>query len=154
VVGLVVAAVVCGSAAAAVPGFVLHIHARLKPVAGATAGGRFDGTLSMIDVGGMVPLQATPNDVPVGTQWRLNWRLSLPALKRPTSATLRLARVKGAPPAVRVLCSQCTATAHGTITLPQMQAFRVVRSDAVVVVRAQSARLRGTLKSLGATQLK
>ena len=48
VVGLVVAAIACGSASAAtIPGFWLDLHARLVPVAGTSASGKFTGTLLM-----------------------------------------------------------------------------------------------------------
>jgi len=145
VVGLVVAAVVCGSAAAAViPVYWLSLHARLAPAAGNSAAGQFSGTL-LVSVGGTNP--AEPSD-PLSPVKRsvLTWKLSLPPLRGPISASLRLRATTSAAPLVRVLCERCSTTAHGRIMLTKSQGLRVATSDAVVVVTAASATLRGPVK--------
>jgi hypothetical protein len=142
-IGLAAAAVVCGSAAAAVPTFVLRVHARLGPVAGTTAAGRFSGVLARN--GPVVPRRATA--VPrLGSRWSLTWKLSVPSLGGSPTASLRIRAWKGAAPVTRVLCTQCGTTANGTMTLTTSQALRIAGSKAVVVVRTGSATLRGPLK--------
>jgi hypothetical protein len=147
VVGLVVAAVVCGSAAAAViPVYWLSLHARLAPAAGNSAAGQFSGTL-LVSVGGTNP--AEPSDpLPPVKRSVLTWKLSLPPLRGrgPISASLRLRATTSAAPLVRVLCERCSTTAHGRIMLTKSQGLRVATSDAVVVVTAASATLRGPVK--------
>jgi hypothetical protein len=119
----------------------LRVHARLAPVAGTTAAGRFNGLLARSGEG------PAPQVVPrVPLPWRLTWTLRLPALHRPTTGSLRIAAEGGAPPVVRVLCPRCATRANGTIRLTASQALRIAGSDAVVVVRARSATLRGAIK--------
>src|SRR4051794_1004350 len=144
-VGLVVAAVVCGSAAAAViPVYWLSLHARLAPAAGNSAAGQFSGTL-LVSVGGTNP--AEPSDpLPPVNRSVLTWKLSLPPLQGPISASLRLRATTSAAPLVRVLCERCSTTAHGRIMLTKSQGLRVATSDAVVVVAAASATLRRPVK--------
>jgi hypothetical protein len=143
VAGLAVVALTAGGAAAATPAFSLRLHARLAPVAGTTAAGRFDGGLVM--TGGALPYAKAV--VPrVGNHWRLTWRLNLPALNGPISASLQLRTANGAASSARMLCTQCTRSANGTLTLTGSQALRILRADAVVVVRTQSSTLRGTVK--------
>jgi hypothetical protein len=144
VVGLAAGMVAAGSAAAAVPMLSLHVHARLAPVAGTKAAGRFDGGLVMTG-GSKLPLAngAVPSD---GGEWRLMWTLKLPALHRPMTASLRIRAENGAAPVTRVLCKQCATRAQGAITVTRSQAFRIAGAHAVVVVRAPSAKLRGTVR--------
>lgn len=143
-VGLVVAAIAVGSAAAATPGFWLRLHARLAPVAGTTAVGRFDGTLVM-SVGQRMT-EASSALPQAGSNWRLTWRLSLPPLAGPVDVSLRVGALKGASPVARLLCTRCSRDANGAITLTASQALRVSASHAVVVVRTSSASLRGPVK--------
>lgn len=145
VVGLMVAAVACGTATAAViPVLSLSLHARLMPVAGtAAAPGQFSGTL-LVNVGGTTVEPSDP--LPPVNRSVLTWKLSLPALQGPISAALRLRATKSAPPLVRMLCTHCSNTAHGRITLTKTQGLRVATSRAAVVVTAASATLRGPVK--------
>jgi hypothetical protein len=138
-IGLTATAVGAGSAAAAMPVLGFRVHARLAPVAGANYAGRFNGLLVRNADGTVVPR------VPLG--WELSWRLRLPSLGKPIDASLRVRAANGAPRVVRMLCSGCTATAHGTLTLTASQALRVARSRAVVVVRASSESLRGVVRA-------
>jgi hypothetical protein len=138
------AAVVCGSAAAAAPTYAIRVHARLAPVTGTTAAGRFSGLLAK----SALPPQGTATVVPrVGQGWRLSWKLSLPSLRGPVTASLRISGKNGAPPVARVLCRGCSTTANGRMPLTASQALRVAGSDAVIVVRARSATLRGRVKA-------
>jgi hypothetical protein len=145
VIGSAVAAVACGSAAAAMPSFALHVHARLAPTAGTSAAGSFDGVLASDSIGKVPFAQAA---FPRQTAWRLGWRLSLPPLRGPITASLRIAAVKGAAPVARVLCTPCALEAKGTMTLTASQGLRVAGSHAVVVVHAPAATLRGPVKVL------
>lgn len=138
--GLAAAAVAAGSAAAALPALKFAVHARLAPVAGTDATGRFGGLL--VKSGDAVRPQA-PN-LPV---WRLSWKLSLPALPGSATASLRIPAGDGAPRFVHVLCTSCTSTATGTFGLTGSQALRLAQSRATVVVAAQSATLRGAVKA-------
>jgi len=141
VVGLSVAAVACGSAAAATPSVWLRVGAHLAPVAGTKADGRFNGLL--VRNGGTAQSRgAQPRN---GSSWQLTWRLALPALEGPMTASIRMPAQKDAAPVARMLCTRCTATAHGVITLTGSQAMRIAGSHAVVVVQASSATLRGAV---------
>lgn len=145
VVGVAVAAVACGSAAAAMPGFSLRVRAHLAPAAGTTAGGEFRGALA--ENGGGASRYA-PSAIPwTGSHWRLSWQLRLPALGRRMSATLRIGAEKGAAPVARVLCTQCATDANGTIGLTASDALRIAGSRAFVVVSTPSAKLRGRVRA-------
>jgi hypothetical protein len=147
VAGLAVAAVAAGGAAAAVPMFVFPVQARLAPISGAKSAGHFSGTLARPDEQ-PVQTQALPSN---GNSWRLRWKVSFPSLGRPAAVTLRVASRNGAPAVVRVLSARCSTSARGMVTLTGSQASRIVRGDAVVTVRAGSAKLRGAVKMHGAT---
>lgn len=129
---LAAAAVACGSAAAVIPSSWAQLRATLAPASGANAAGRFSGLL----VNGGVP-----------SRWQLTWRLSLPPLRGPMTASLRLSAARGSAPATRTLCRQCARGAKGTMTLTADQALRVTGDDAVIVVRTPSAALRGPVKA-------
>src|SRR5712691_10838272 len=102
-VALAVAAAASGSAAAAMPAFWLNLHARLAPVAGTTAAGRFDGALVRTGDGRTPETQsAVPR---AGSRWRLSWKLTLPALRGPMTASLRVSAAPGAAPMARMLCA-------------------------------------------------
>ena len=143
--GLAVAAVATGSATAAMPGFTVRVHAHLAPVSGTAASGKFRGLL-VRGYGGQAPQRqsATPRS---RSQWRLAWRLSLPALSGPVTASVRVHAKGGAAPAARVLCGRCATKARGTMTLTTSQAVRIANGNSVVVIHAGSATLRGTIKS-------
>lgn len=143
VAALVGAAVAAGGAAAALPVLVFSVQARLAPVAGASSAGHFSGTLSMNTDEASVPTPILPSN---GDRWRLRWKATLPSLGSPAAVTLRVAAHDGAPAVVRVLSARCSNSARGTVTLTGGQAVRVARGDAVVTVRARSARLRGAVK--------
>jgi hypothetical protein len=81
-----------------------------------------------------------------GFSWRLSWSVDLPQLGRPASVTLQVKARSGAVAVVRVLAARCTGSAKGTMKLTGSQAALVVRGDAVVMVRAPSATLRGTVR--------
>lgn len=139
-----VAAVVAGGAAAAPPIMVIPLHARLAPVSGTRPAGSFSGTL--VGNGLEQPVHA-PSAMPSnGERWRLRWKASFPSLGRPAAVTLRIAGRSGAPAIVRVLSTRCSTSARGTLTLSGTVAGRIARGDAVVTVRAGSARLRGAVK--------
>ena len=88
VMALLIAAIACGSAAAAVmPVYWANLHARLAPVAGTTHAGRFAGTL-LVRFGETDP--AEPSDPAPPGQSQLTWKLSLPALHGAMSASLRI----------------------------------------------------------------
>jgi hypothetical protein len=142
VAGLAVAAFAAGRAAAAV--FVIPVQARLAPVAGAAnSAGRFSGTLYQLPEEHPVRVQALPQP---GAHWQLRWKVSVPSLGRAATVTLRVSQRKGAPAVVHVLSSRCSTSAKGTLNLSGTQAGRIARGDAVVTVRARSARLRGTVR--------
>ena len=143
VVGLVVAAITAGGTAAATSTFWWNLRARLAPVAGTKEVGQFQGFL-VKSSGGMTPYAGTL--VPAGTQWWLNWRLTLPALDGPVTASLRIGSSRRSTGVTRMLCTRCSTTATGTMTLTATQARRLSKADAVVVVRTRSARLRGPVK--------
>jgi hypothetical protein len=144
VIGLLVAAVACGSAAAAtIPPFWLNLHARLAPVAGTTATGRFTGTLH---VTGRDPTPEPSDNLPPLGQSLLTWHLKPPALHGSMSASLRLRTTNSAPPLTRMLCMRCSTTASGKMTLTTAQGLRIAQSGAVVVVRTHTATLRGPVK--------
>jgi hypothetical protein len=143
-VGLAAAAVAAGSAAASVPVLTVSVHARLAPVTGAKAAGRFSGLL----VKHGEPPAAEPSPTPrAGSGWRLSWKVSLPTLSGQTSVSLQVPARNGAPRFVHVLCTGCTSTAKGTLALTNSQAIRVAQSHASVMVRTPSAMLRGTVKA-------
>lgn len=139
-VGLAVAAMTAGGTAAATSTFSVNLHARLAPVAGTKSAGQFEGVL--VKVGGGI----TPATLPAGSQWRLTWRLTLPALDGPAAASLRIGSERHSSSLTRVLCTRCARTATGTMTLKGPQGKRVSKGRAVVVVRTRSARLRGPVK--------
>ena len=135
--GLVAAAVAAGNAAAAMSTPKLRLEARLAPVSGSTAVGRFSGLLARTGDGSL------PR---TGQRWQLAWNISLPALRGSATATLRINAGGGAAAVARPLCTSCGTTAKGTVTLTPNQVFRIARSGAVVIVRAPSARWRGTVR--------
>jgi len=139
-VGLVVAAIASGTAAAAVSTLGLRVHARLAPKGATTAAGRFSGTIVKSGDGGAAPR------API--HWQLTWSLRLPALHGSKSASLRIGAGLHAPAVARALCTGCTTTASGTLTLTPSQVFRIAQSHGTVVVRAPSATLRGAVKVL------
>jgi hypothetical protein len=143
-VGLAAAGVVAGSAAASMPVLTVSIHARLAPVAGASAAGHFSGLL----VKPGQPVGAEPSPTPrVGNKWRLSWKVNLPALRSPAKASLRIPARNGAPLYVHVLCSSCTSTVTGRLALTNSQALRLAQSHGAVVVLAPSMTLRGNVKA-------
>jgi hypothetical protein len=121
----------------------LRLHARLAPVAGTTAAGRFNGTLARSLQLGRVEPWENPR---AAARWQLTWKASLPSLSSPASVSLRISAVKGAAPAVRMLCTSCATTAKGAIALTASQASRVANGHAAVVVRSETATLRGAVK--------
>jgi hypothetical protein len=140
IAGLAVAAVAAGGAAAAV--FVIPVQARLAPVAGTSSAGHFSGVLSQGADEHPVQAQAFPR---VRSHWWLRWKVSFATLGRPARVTLRVVPRNGAPAIVHVLSARCSGSAGGTLTLSGSQAGRIARGDAVVTVRAGSARLRGAV---------
>ena len=146
VAGLAVAAVMAAGASAALPILVIPVQARLAPVAGASSAGRFSGVLSRDTGEPPADTQALP---PSGNRWRFRWKVSLPSLGSPAAVTLRFTARGGSPAVVRVLSARCSGSARGTLTLSGRQAGRIARGDAVVTVRAGSARLRGAVKVPG-----
>lgn len=146
VAGLAVTAVTAGGAAAAMPILVIPVHARLAPVAGTSSAGRFSGTLVSRTLEQPVHASALPSD---GSHWQFRWKVSLPSLGRPAVVTLRYVARDGSPRVVRVLSARCSTSASGMLTLSGRQAGRIARGDAVVTVRAGSARLRGAVKAHG-----
>jgi hypothetical protein len=137
---VVVATVAAGGAAAAV--FVIPVQARLAPVAGTSSAGHFSGVLSQGAGEHPVQAQAFPR---VGSHWWLRWKVSFPSLGHPARVILRVVPRDGAPAIVHVLSARCSSSASGTLTLSGSQAGRIARGDAVVTVRAGSARLRGAV---------
>jgi len=149
-VGLAVAAFAAGGAMAAMPIAVAPVQARLTPVGDATSkAGHFSGVL----VRGAAPMQSTPvTPAPRNpTRWRLSWKVSLPQLGRPAAVTLQVAARGSASAVVRVLCSTCSASAKGALTLTNSQATRVLSGDAVVMVRAPGPTLRGVVRVKGSS---
>ena len=135
--GLVAAAVAAGNAAAAMSTPKLRLEARLSPVSGTTAVGRFNGLLARTGDGSL------PR---TGQRWQLAWNLNLPGSRGAATASLRINAGGGTAAVARSLCTGCATRANGTITLSPNQVFRIARSGAVVVVRARSARWRGTVR--------
>ena len=144
VVGLVIAAITAGGTAAAASTVPVELRARLAPVAGTKAAGKFDGALVKVRRVGITPGGRT--SVPAGGRWRLNWRLTLPKLDGPMTASLKIGSARSSASVTRVLCSRCSSKGVGTITLTDGQAKRISKGDALVVVRTRSARLRGRVK--------
>jgi hypothetical protein len=143
-VGLAAAAVAAGSAAAALPVLTVSVHARLAPIAGTQSAGHFSGLL----VKHGQPMGAEPSPTPrVGSRWRLNWKVSLPALNGKTTVSLQVPARNGADRFVHVLCTGCTGATNGTLALTNSQAIRIAQSHASVVARTPSAMLRGTVKA-------
>jgi hypothetical protein len=140
-VGLVAAAIATATAAAAMPVFLLHVRAQLAPVGGTSARGQFSGVL--FNAGVEPRLQPNSTLPPPLIRWRLTWKLSLPSLRRPATATLRFGTGSAA---ARVLCKQCARHAEGGVMLTAAQERGMTGSHAVVVVRTRSARLRGAIK--------
>jgi hypothetical protein len=136
------AAVVTGSVTAALPPSPkLRVHARLAPVGGMAAAGRFDTLL--VRTGGSSRPVASPRR---GPAWRLSWNASLPAFQGPATVSLRIAG-GGAARVSRILCTGCGTRADGTVALTPSQVLRIARRGAVSV-RARSASWRGTARVL------
>jgi hypothetical protein len=152
-VGLVALAIGCGAAAAAVPAVVVHVHARLAPVAGTTAAGQFDGALAL-GGGAVTPARRTAAIPRPGDQWRLAWRLSIPAAGGSKTATLLIHAAQGAGTVARLLCTACTTGASGTLTLTVSQALLIAASRAEVVVHSAAATLRGAIEVVTPTPLR
>jgi len=144
VVALVVAAIAIGGATAVASVFWLHLHARLAPVSGTQAAGEFNGTLVRIGGRGPTPTGRVP--VPLGSRWQLAWSLSLPKLDGTMNASLRIGSPRSSTRVTRVLCTRCSTTPRGTMTLKARQVRHISKAGAVVVVRAGSATLRGPVK--------
>jgi hypothetical protein len=142
--GLAAAAIAAGSAAAAMPVLTVSVHARLAPVAGAKAAGRFGGLL----VKPVQPMGAEPSPTPrFENRWSLSWKVTLPTLSGETTVSLQVPARNGAPRFVHVLCTGCTRATKGTLALTNSQAIRIAQSQASVVVRTPSAMLLGTVKA-------
>jgi hypothetical protein len=145
VVAVTAAAIAAGSAAASAPILAIPVQARLAPVAGASSTGHFSGVLAR------TATDAQPAQTPAlprkGIRWRLRWSVSLPHFGGPAEVTLRIASAGSAAAVVRVLSARCSGSARGTMTLTGSQAARVARGDAVVMVRAPSATLRGVVRA-------
>ncbi len=145
VAGLAMAAL-SATVAAAAPAFMLQIHARLAPVSGTKASGLFSGVLVRSGSGN------TPRAYSVvprsGNHWQLAWRVNLPSLRRPVTASLGVRADRGAAPVMRMLCKRCTRGERGAMTLTGRQAMRVANGHAFVLVQARSATLRGTVRSV------
>jgi hypothetical protein len=140
-IALAVAASAGVTAAAAMPVVLLHVRAQLAPVAGTSARGQFNGVL--FNAGVEPRLQSDSTLPPRVSQWRLTWKLSLPSLGAPATATLRFGTGSAA---ARVLCKGCARHAVGRVMLTAAQERGITGSHAVVVVRTRSARLRGAVK--------
>jgi hypothetical protein len=149
-VALVIAALAYGGAAAARSAFLIQVHARLAPVAGTKVYGRFTGGLAGAS-GGITPFGK--QETQSGTHWQLTWRLSRPVLTGSVTASLRVAASNGFPRVVRVLCTQCSTKATGTVALTASEVMRIARAKAAVVVQTSSAKLRGPLKPLFLVQV-
>jgi hypothetical protein len=146
-VGLAVSALGAGAGTttAATPAFAMHVQARLAPVSGTAAAGRFDGLLAMSG-GGLKPAARAAAVPRPGQHWQLAWRITLPAISGPATASLQVKAASGAASVVRVLCAGCTTGATGILTLPWSQALRIAASDAEVVVHTASTTLRGEVR--------
>jgi hypothetical protein len=145
IVGLVVAAIASGSAPAATPTQWLTVRARLVPVTGTKAAGRFSGVL--IKTGGgrrITPDGKVP--IPPGSRWRLTWSLSLPKLDGRMTASLRIGSAGTSAHVTRPLCAGCSLRTGGIMTLSARQVTRISKGDAVVVAQTRSVRLRGPVK--------
>jgi hypothetical protein len=142
-VGLLAAAICCGSAAGAtIPVLWMDVHARLAPATGTTPIGRFTGTLLIAPAG--TDSAEPSDDLPPATGLSmLTWKLRLPALHGPRSALLVIRTTTGAAATTRTLCASCSTAASGKLNLTVAQGLRIVKPGAVVVVRAASATLRG-----------
>jgi hypothetical protein len=139
-----VTALTAAGIAAATPILVIPVQARLAPVAAASSAGRFSGTLiSRTMDAHMARTSPLPSN---GNRWQFRWKVSFPSLGRPATVTLRYVAHDGSPAVVRVLSARCSTSASGMLTLSGRQAGRIARGDAVVTVRAGSARLRGAVK--------
>jgi hypothetical protein len=134
-----------GTTTAAPPAFAMHVHARLAPVTGTTAAGRFDGMLAMSG-GGTKPASRAAAVPRPGAHWVLAWRIALPVINSPATASLQIKADRGAASVARLLCAGCTAGANGILTLPWSQALRIAASDAEIVVHTASATLRGQVR--------
>jgi hypothetical protein len=140
VVGLLAAAIACGTAASAPSSiWLLRVHARLAPVAGTAVSGRFDG--------GLVTSVDTLPSGNAALPWRLTWTLTVPQLRGEMTASLRFRGLKTAPPVTRVLCVECATSSGGSMTLTRSLAMRIAKGNAWVVVRTASARLRGAVEA-------
>ena len=128
---------------AAVPSSWLQVRAHLAPVAGTKAAGRFQGVL-VKPGGGIVPAGKVAN--PRVSTWRLTWKLNLPALEGPVTASLQIGSGRSSARAKHMLCTRCSTEATGTLTLTARQVTRIKKSHGVVVARTSSARLRGPVK--------
>jgi hypothetical protein len=140
VVALAVAAIAAGSATAATSMWI-DVHARLSPVAGTRAAGKFSGVL--VELGpthGITPGGTVA--IPAKTRWRLTWNLTLPTLHGPTTTKLRF----GSGRSPRVLYAGRSTKTRGIAVLSARQARSIAKADAVVVVRTRSATLRGPVK--------
>jgi opacity protein-like surface antigen len=135
-----VAAIASGSASAAAPAQSLSVRARLTPVAGTQATGRFSGMLTKTRVRQIAPGGGVAG--PSRTRWQLTWSLRLPKLDGQATASLRI----GSARATRALCTGCSTRETGTMTLSARQGGRIAKGDAIVVVRTRSAKLRGKVK--------
>jgi hypothetical protein len=145
VVGLAVAVIAAGSATAVVPVESLDVHARLAPIAGTNATGRFTGLLVRRRL-----RQITPGGslaAPTPSQWQLTWSLRLPKLEGHATASLRIRSGGNSARATHVLCTRCATRATGTMALSARQVTSIGKGDAVIVVRTRSAKLRGSVKS-------
>ena len=140
-VGLAVAAVAAGSAAAAMPVVTVSVHARLAPVTGTNAAGRFSGMLVKNTN------SVRPQGPPTPLKWHLTWKVQLPALQTAATASLRIPSRNGAAAYVHVLCSGCRSTTSGTLALTNSQAQRLAQSHGTVMALASSAMLRGAVKA-------
>ena len=119
------------------PALSFRVHARLAPLAGASANGNFNGALAKAS--GALPRN--------GYRWQLTWRLRLPALAGTAAASLRVREHSGGDRLALVLCMRCASPVEGTLSVTDRQAVRIANGDAVVVVQARSARLRGIVKA-------
>ena len=147
VVGLAVAAIASGMAAAATPTFWLNVHARLAPVAGTKASaGRFSGVLVKNGRVHITPAGTGKVRIAPRSRWQLTWTLSLPPLDGTMTALLRIGSARSPVRIRRGLCAGCATEARGTMTLSARQVARITKADAVVVVRTRSATLRGPVK--------
>lgn len=144
VVGLVVAAIAAGSAPATASTDAFEVHARLAPIVGTSATGRFSGILVKRRIRHITPGGALMG--PARSQWQLTWSLRLPKLDGRVTATLRIGSGGSSARETRVLCTGCTPQAR-TMALSAREAASIGKGDAVVVVETRSAKLRGSVKT-------